>query len=84
MSVHHPISHIRFARIIYIHLDLSIAHVQWFTHGMHIGAMEEFAKPQQLFLNNLCDPIKLKAIVGKVNVHFAPKGPILYNDYFYK
>ncbi|KAJ8515441.1 hypothetical protein ONZ45_g7139 [Pleurotus djamor] len=72
-----------FAKIISIHGGDAQAHVQWFEHGS-FTALQEFANPQQLYLNMLCDSIPLRSLLGVVKVHFKPENPstIPSDEYF--
>ncbi|THV06517.1 S-adenosyl-L-methionine-dependent methyltransferase [Dendrothele bispora CBS 962.96] len=76
-----------FGKIIFIDITSEIAHIQWFNHGSQI-VLGELAHPQELFLQELCDPIALETICGKVVVHETRKEKdwisIPSDEYFYK
>ncbi|KAJ8474338.1 hypothetical protein ONZ45_g15979 [Pleurotus djamor] len=73
-----------FAKIISINGGDAKAHVQWFEHGS-FTALQEFANPQQLYPNMLCDSIPLRSLLSMIKVHFQPEDPstIPSNEYFY-
>ncbi|KAF4607079.1 hypothetical protein EYR38_001136 [Pleurotus pulmonarius] len=72
-----------FARIISLSAEDSIAHLRWFEHGSYT-VMEEFANPQQLYLNDMCSSVDIHCLIETVNVHYQPSGPIPPQDYFYR
>ena len=77
-----------FAKIIYISEDHETAHVQWFWHAA-TTAIEEVSDPQELFLSELCDTVKLQTIVGKVTLHCMNPGTetnpqIQHDEFFYR
>ncbi|KAF9011170.1 hypothetical protein BDQ17DRAFT_1233710 [Cyathus striatus] len=72
-----------FAKIIHIKLEEAKAHIQWLEHGKQI-ILAELANPQELFLNDLCNDIDLRSIIGKVTVHERPKHEIGHDEYFCK
>ncbi|KAG9223174.1 hypothetical protein PLEOSDRAFT_155087 [Pleurotus ostreatus PC15] len=71
-----------FARIISLSAEDDLAHLRWFEHGSYT-VMEEFANPQQLYLNDLCSSVDINCLIETVNVHYQPSSRIPPQDYFY-
>ncbi|KAF9486388.1 S-adenosyl-L-methionine-dependent methyltransferase [Pholiota conissans] len=74
-----------FAQIMYFVVANQVAHIRWFNHGSKTF-LGELANPQELFLADHCDKIKLRDIIAKVTVHFAPDllPPNKPDDFFCK
>ncbi|KAJ7150376.1 S-adenosyl-L-methionine-dependent methyltransferase [Mycena filopes] len=70
-----------FARIVYFNVDTQQVHVQWLEHGSQI-ILKEFAHPQELFLNMLCEDQRVAWIGGKISVHYSEKPPHAHDHYF--
>ncbi|KAF4604708.1 hypothetical protein EYR40_003486 [Pleurotus pulmonarius] len=75
-------SYFRFAQIIFLNIEKSVAHVRWFEHSS-FTVMQEFGDPQQLFLNDLCDDIHIQDVIEKVTIHPQRTGDMLPEHYFY-
>lgn len=75
-------SYFRFAQIIFLNIEKSMAHVRWFEHSS-FTIMQEFGNPQQLFLNNICDDVHIQDLIEKVTVHAQRTGDMLPEHYFY-
>lgn len=73
----------RFARIISLSAEDALAHLRWFEHGAYT-VMEEFANPQQLYLNDLCSSVDINCLIEIINVHYQPSSQIPPQDYFYR
>lgn len=58
----------RFAKIIYIDIDIGKVHVRWLEHGART-ILAELAHPQELFYTDTCTHIVFELIIGKVKVH---------------
>lgn len=65
----------------YIKNEERIAHVQWLEHGSQM-LLQEFADPQELFFNSLCNPVPLGSLVAKVKVHLNPVGSVKPDEFF--
>ncbi|KLO20160.1 S-adenosyl-L-methionine-dependent methyltransferase [Schizopora paradoxa] len=62
-----------FAKVLSIRREDNTFHGQWFEHGSQT-VLEELAHPQELFLTNLCDDIKLSAILSHCICRRLPPG----------
>ncbi|TDL19401.1 S-adenosyl-L-methionine-dependent methyltransferase [Rickenella mellea] len=74
-----------FGKIISIRSDDCSAHVQWFQHGK-MTMLEELAHPQELFITDICQDVKLSTVVGKAKVvKYLPgiRPPRLVHDTFF-
>ncbi|KAJ7024401.1 S-adenosyl-L-methionine-dependent methyltransferase [Mycena alexandri] len=70
-----------FARIMHFNVDSQKVHVQWLEHGSQI-ILQEFAHPQELFLNMLCEDQRVGWIGGKISVTYSNEPPRKHDHYF--
>ncbi|KAF9225292.1 S-adenosyl-L-methionine-dependent methyltransferase [Gyrodon lividus] len=76
-----------FARIVSINGEHENVHVQWFEHSSRTF-LEQLGHPQELFLTERCDTVRLNSIIGRVEVHYIEPARSLAavkpHDFFYR